>query len=721
MRHELLSNAAFLASYARRTRVLVPVSVFALVLLLAFLAFNATHKALERQSFSIWTRETAAVARTAEAFLQKSVRDEVRQVAERLQTTDSSLPATDPAPASLGPHGAICRIGPEGVIVESSAEGGHFERLLARSIQIEPEVQGNGGFLETAWRVPGKAEMRSALIYVTSPDKRGRRAAAAGFLHEIIAELDVPELSRAERPFIVYDETGRTRHQAPGSEAGIPAEPSSLSPQEMSNIREKGEGYVAMETGDRAIGKASCEGFFFFHHLPGLGWTVATVIPKGSLVPPTLHGLRSSLRRTSGGLLAFCAVVLGAGALFLSVRTRKLQSRTPLIVAEQVGLRTEELQNQTRALQKEQSSSRKNIERLESANRDLSNWVDSLKQTSREIQLLNQMGDLLQACRTLEETDRVIVQLARELFPNDSGALCRYNDSQNVFETVIIWGDPQVEEGDFLMEDCWALRRGKEHEVDNPDGELTCRHVSGTPPQGYICLPMMAQGELLGLLHLQWGPTETSLPEEARANQLEAKKRLASTVREQFSLALANLKLREMLRVQSIRDQLTGLYNRRHMEDSLAREMHRARRREKPMGIIMLDVDHFKRFNDTYGHEDGDILLRELGALLQANVRLEDIACRYGGEEFIVILPDAPIEIVARRAEVLRKRVADGLKIKQDPVTVSVGVSVFPDHGLTAEAVVSAADQALYQAKKQGRNQVVVCQPRNSEEVIEKQ
>ena len=129
------------------------------------------------------------------------------------------------------------------------------------------------------------------------------------------------------------------------------------------------------------------------------------------------------------------------------------------------------------------------------------------------------------------------------------------------------------------------------------------------------------------------------------------------------------------------------------------------------MGIIMLDVDHFKQFNDTYGHEDGDVLLRELGALLRTNTRQEDIACRYGGEEFLVIMPEAPLDIVHERAEILRDKVRRQLTLKQDPITISVGVAVYPDHGLTTEAVLGAADQALYRAKNEGRDRVVVWQP----------
>jgi diguanylate cyclase (GGDEF)-like protein len=225
-------------------------------------------------------------------------------------------------------------------------------------------------------------------------------------------------------------------------------------------------------------------------------------------------------------------------------------------------------------------------------------------------------------------------------------------------------------------------------------------------------MPIKARNEFFGLLHIQWGPPPTGVGAELLAKQLAVKKDLASTVTHQFSLALANLKLRDQLQAQSIKDQLTGLYNRRHMEASLIREAHRAKRHEKPMGVIMLDVDHFKKFNDTHGHEEGDELLRKLGALLKAAVRQEDIVCRYGGEEFLIIMPEAPVEIAVQRGRQLRDKVRGQLLVKGQPVTISVGVAIFPAHGATPESVIAAADSALYQAKDAGRDQVVVFKPK---------
>jgi diguanylate cyclase (GGDEF)-like protein len=192
------------------------------------------------------------------------------------------------------------------------------------------------------------------------------------------------------------------------------------------------------------------------------------------------------------------------------------------------------------------------------------------------------------------------------------------------------------------------------------------------------------------------------------------RQQLIRTVASSLGLALANLRLRDKLRQQSIRDLLTGLFNRRYLEETIAREIHRVDRNQHPLGVIMIDVDHFKRFNDTHGHEAGDIVLREMGVFLRSQVRGEDIPCRYGGEEFVLILPDAPLEVTKLRAEKLRAGIQQlNLVFKDQPlgsISVSLGVAVYPEHGSTADAVIRAADAALYRAKRAGRNRVAVAE-----------
>lgn len=168
---------------------------------------------------------------------------------------------------------------------------------------------------------------------------------------------------------------------------------------------------------------------------------------------------------------------------------------------------------------------------------------------------------------------------------------------------------------------------------------------------------------------------------------------------------------RDDLRGQTLRDPLTNLYNRRYMEESLDREIRRSQRNGTPLGIIMIDIDHFKDVNDALGHETGDVVLMHMAEFLQSHVRGGDIACRYGGEEFLLILPDAPLKATRKRAEALWEALRE-LKIEHEGKalalpTMSFGVAVLPDHGETRGAVLRAADAALYRAKSSGRDRVV--------------
>jgi diguanylate cyclase (GGDEF)-like protein len=187
--------------------------------------------------------------------------------------------------------------------------------------------------------------------------------------------------------------------------------------------------------------------------------------------------------------------------------------------------------------------------------------------------------------------------------------------------------------------------------------------------------------------------------------------RQATVVGERISLALANLRLREVLRGQSIRDPLTGLFNRRFMEESLERELRRAIRGKQQVALLMLDIDHFKRFNDTFGHQAGDALLRALGNLLKESTRGQDVVCRYGGEEFAFVLAGASLDAARKRAELLREEIKQ-LNVRHGgqllgAVTLSVGIAVFPDNGDSAEHLLKAADDALYRAKEQGRDRII--------------
>ncbi len=326
-----------------------------------------------------------------------------------------------------------------------------------------------------------------------------------------------------------------------------------------------------------------------------------------------------------------------------------------------------------------------------------------LEQHTREIAILSEMGELLQSCLTTNEAYTVIDHTAQQLFPDESGALSVLNDTRDLVEMVVAWGEEAVGERLFSPGDCWALRRGQLYDFKPGSSGLICKHVGEPHPSSYMCMPLMAQGETLGILHLR---------SNSPSVLLESKMQLAMSVAEHMALALANLKLRESLRSQAIRDPLTGLFNRRYMEESLDRELKRAKRKQVQVGMIMIDIDHFKKFNDSYGHAAGDYLLRELGVFLNSLIRGEDIASRYGGEEFIIILPEASREETMQRAEQIRRDVKN-LNLSnhfqaQDPMTLSVGVAIYPQHGGDAENILRAVDAALYQAKREGRDHVAI-------------
>lgn len=329
--------------------------------------------------------------------------------------------------------------------------------------------------------------------------------------------------------------------------------------------------------------------------------------------------------------------------------------------------------------------------------------IDALERQGADLNELSRYGGMLQSCVSVEEAVGLATQYFSRLLPDAGGTLYRVRASQDYAEEVAHWGEHALSgPAMFLLQDCWALRRGQPHVHRAHHELLPCAHVTtpslnATPT--YVCVPLIAQGTQLGLLYLS-GHDDAFL----------ARMDLVKTAAEQLSMALSSLELQSRLRVQSIREPLTGLFNRRYLEESLARELARCERRHMPLGLMMLDLDHFKRFNDVHGHAGGDALLAEFGRLLQALSRDEDIACRYGGEEFTLILPEADPITVQARAEAIRAGV-EGMRVlhlgqELPHVTVSIGVAMFPQHGGLGETLLRQADAALYRAKHAGRNRV---------------
>lgn len=342
---------------------------------------------------------------------------------------------------------------------------------------------------------------------------------------------------------------------------------------------------------------------------------------------------------------------------------------------------------------------RKQVKRLQES-------VHRLEQRNYEITTMNQMMESLQMCEKVADAQKFLVEFLKKLFPGFSCNILLTDECNCKFQSVSAYGSLADREISAEFNDCWALRRGKTHITSNAHPGLFCHHVAREfQPTETICIPLLNQDKIWGLFYLR---TEDSDKISDR------QKNLAHTVAKQISLGLYNLKLREKLTNDSIRDVLTGLYNRRYLDESLKQEIIKAQESQQHLSVIMIDVDRFKRLNDTYGHDVGDIVLRELGKFLQQKIRGYDIACRYGGEEMTLILINTPISVAKERAEDICVGIRElSLKNKDEvlpSITVSLGVASFPVHGTTGEEILQKADRALYQAKKNGRNQVVLYQ-----------
>lgn len=364
----------------------------------------------------------------------------------------------------------------------------------------------------------------------------------------------------------------------------------------------------------------------------------------------------------------------------------------------------------TRSFTRDITERKQAEEALQQATRKLKIRLSELERHNRESALLNEMGDLLQSCQTVAEAHQVIARSTQRLFRHASGALCLIGPDTLV-ESVAQWGDRSLGTPSFTAQECWALRRGHMHLVPELEAGLHCPHVGQALPGAYLCVPMMAQGEALGVLVIHRDPQVEGASQDEPL-LAEATQQLAVTVAKHSALALANLRLREALRQQSIHDALTGLFNRRYMEETLRLELRRAARSHSSVGVILMDLDHFKGFNDAFGHEAGDVVLRAVAGCLQKHIREHDIACRYGGEEFVLILSDSTLQSTLERADELREEVRHlqvGYQgIPLGPVTVSMGVVASPNHGDTVEVILNGADCALYRAKAAGRDQYKV-------------
>lgn len=337
--------------------------------------------------------------------------------------------------------------------------------------------------------------------------------------------------------------------------------------------------------------------------------------------------------------------------------------------------------------------------------RELAQALEQRGRLSEQRRMIGAYAGLLQSCQSLDEAMKVTVQVIADALSRAGGRCYVLRASQNLAETAATFGRETVPSDNLLQPDsCWGLRRGQPHRSGPGTGQVRCTHLnleSAADDVWTLCVPLIAQGTSLGMLHLN-GAGDGSEEDVV----------LIEGIAEQLSLAMINLQLRESLRVQSLRDPLTGLYNRRYLEESLQRELLRSERRGLPLSVLMLDVDYFKRFNDQHGHSAGDAMLASVAQTLQGMTRAEDIVCRYGGEEFTVVLPEADSAGAQRRAEEIRKAIAATtvlhLRKQLGPITASIGIATFPSDARTPHELMELADAALYRAKFEGRDRIAV-------------
>jgi diguanylate cyclase (GGDEF)-like protein/PAS domain S-box-containing protein len=376
------------------------------------------------------------------------------------------------------------------------------------------------------------------------------------------------------------------------------------------------------------------------------------------------------------------------------------QMRNQQLLEEQIKERTGELFDANTKLKEEMWEKDVARKQLDRQNEQM---MRDLTERSTRATVLAKMGEVLQSCVSQDEILKAAVGFAPKIF-SSCGALALFQQRDHL-EVVSSWSNCVVPLAAFERGDCWALRTGHSHFVPAGDNTARCIHAEGIE-NSYVCIPIVAQGEILGILHFQANAEHPQL----RESDLSLKNTFAG----QIGLSIANIRLREALRSQSIIDALTGLFNRRYLEEILQREVRRATRSEQPVGVMMLDLDHFKNFNDTYGHEAGDAVLREAAAFLKRSVRAEDIVCRFGGEEFVIILPLADANATQGRAERIRAKLHELTVLHEGKsvgaVTVSVGVAALPAHGESSRALLEAADAALYRAKREGRDRVVMAE-----------
>lgn len=340
--------------------------------------------------------------------------------------------------------------------------------------------------------------------------------------------------------------------------------------------------------------------------------------------------------------------------------------------------------------------------------RSFSDMTTALRRESEEIASLNRFSEAVAQCTSELEVYDLLMHSLKDRFQPRQVIIFQLNQAGNYLDVAATLAPLPNELGAWPVieekNDCKAVRTGRSFVVNDVQVEALCPSKFLLPTEGsYYCGPLIAGGNPSGSVRI----------EAAKDLWTPERRRLMESYLSGAASALSNLRLLARMEQQANIDVLTGLYTRRFLEEYARKAFAFAKRREQPLGMIMLDLDHFKKFNDVYGHEVGDRILRHFARTVTYTMRETNLAARYGGEEFVVVLPDTTVKSCTLVAERIRKAVMlmvvpSNSEKPLPPVTVSIGIAVFPEHGQTPEEVIQASDKAMYESKRAGRNRVTV-------------
>ncbi|HHW4980939.1 TPA: diguanylate cyclase [Legionella anisa] len=345
-----------------------------------------------------------------------------------------------------------------------------------------------------------------------------------------------------------------------------------------------------------------------------------------------------------------------------------------------------------------------NEKKLEESKVELENVVKSLEIQNKELELLKELMSFLQSSLSMDDAIEIIKNYSKRILSGTSGIVYLISsDNLNLISRVLSWGEPVSNLFLFTPKDCLSLLRHQSYYIADTTEGVLCNHIKNgeKKPISYACLPLFAQNEMLGLFYVEFGLNTDN-------QRLIA---LAQIISEQSALSIYNIKLRDVLKTQSTQDSLTGVYNRRFFEEYLQKEILKAKKHPFTFALLLIDIDYFKKVNDTYGHLVGDQVLLEFATKIRQICRQDDLISRWGGEEFMIFLRIANLDAAKSKAEAIRESIEKfSIEINQEKpisVTISIGIAFYPYDGKKVDDLISKADEALYQAKKMGRNKVV--------------